>query len=184
MFMAGLGLRAVISQALFQPFLRKHSFQAPLLLTLEVIQCGHVCPEVGLTDQGSQHWGPWVQGLFPSGVWTGEGSPSSQEAWGLPADGPHCCWLPAFTVNMSFFYHELLTSHLMTIIFIKQPKQRSLALEKSRPYISIMFSFSTSLDKKNRSPQLPQSPTDRWVPHNQSNPKEIMQPGTLPDQGN
>lgn len=40
-----------------------------------------------------------------------------------------------FTVNMSSLYHELLTSHLMTIIFVKQPKQRSLALENSRPYI-------------------------------------------------
>lgn len=34
------------------------------------------------------------------------------------------------------FYHELLTSHLVTRTFMKQPKQRSLDLEETRAYTS------------------------------------------------
>lgn len=52
-----------------------------------------------------------------------------------------------------FFPQELLTSHLMIIIFMKQPKQRSLSWKNKTRHFLMMFPFSTSLDKKNTIPK-------------------------------
>lgn len=111
------------------------------------------------------HGGPRHMGLLPSVVWRVNGSPGSPEGLGSLSRRPPLSLAPMeFAVNTSlffffFFYHELLTSHLMIIIFMKQPKQRSLALEELKTIcILMMFSFSTSLDKKNRIPQCPDVP--------------------------
>lgn len=102
-------------------------------------------------------WSPGDMGLLSSVVWIVNGSLSSPEGMGSLSRCPTLLLAPIeFAINMLFFfYHELMTGHL--IIFMKQLKQRSLALEEFRHFL-MMFSFSTSLDKKNRIPQCPDFP--------------------------
>lgn len=103
--------------------------------------------------------GPSVHGTVTFCGLDSKCSPCSPEGLGSLSRCPALLLVPTeFAVKMSFFffYHELLTSHIMTIIFMKQPKQRSLALEESRPYISpSCFPSAQALTRRRGFPSCP-----------------------------
>ena len=137
MSVTGLGLQATILQVLFQSSLPEHSFQILYLPSLEILQRVSVSLKVCLINQESQRMGPGIQ---RSVIFSGLGSKQLCKQPRRPGVSQQMSYVVAGSnwvySQYVFFYCELLTSHLMIIIFMKQPKQRSLSLEEFRPYIS------------------------------------------------
>ena len=168
--MTGLGLQATILQVLFQSSLPEHSFQILHLPPLEILQHVSVALKVCLINQESQRMGPGIQ---RSVTFSGLGSKQLCKQRRRPGVSQQMSYIAVGSSwvcsQYVFFYCELLTSHLVIIIFMKQPKQRSLSLEEFRPYISWWCFPSTQvLTRKTGFP-------NALTSHRQMKPKQPIQ---------
>lgn len=171
MFVAGLACRPPFSK----PFLNLSSLISRSLISFlwKYSRCQWL-------SESLLHW-PGVTVLGPQGTWTATicglmvcGCPRSSAGLGSPSRCPTLLAPIKFTVNMSSFYHELLTSHLMTIIFIKHSLNKDLWPWKipDNTFLNDVFFQHKSWGKLD--PQLPWSLTDRRGPSNPLNQKGII----------
>lgn len=116
----------------------EHSFHV-LHLPLEILSLSVSLLKSPLLARSRSLRGPTYEGLLTNNLLWSNDSPSSPQGLRPLNRCLKSLSDPRESVaNMSSFLHELLTSHLIIIIVKKHPKQRFLALEKSRTYISLI----------------------------------------------